>query len=215
MIFKSLACLSILASSVAATVPTLYTSNPENLKLMWDTFKKDFGKKYSTMVEEAERYETFVENLKVIDARNALERAAGGSAEHGVTQFSDISQDEFASRYLLSKPSMRFKNAKVMTDIPKYTGPSGLVDWTGIYTTDVKDQGYCGSCWAFSATEQIESDSMRTLGTSYVLSPEQITQCDKTSYGCGGGWTEHAYDYVTRQAELKPKPIILTLLTWV
>lgn len=39
---------------------------------------------------------------------------------------------------------------------------------------------------------------MRTLGASYILSPEQITQCDSTSYGCGGGWTEHAYDYVKR-----------------
>jgi cysteine peptidase B len=48
---------------------------------------------------------------------------------------------------------------------------------------------------AFSATEQIESDIMRTLGKT--VSPEQITQCDKTSYGCNGGWTEHAYDYVT------------------
>jgi len=71
-----------------------------------------------------------------------------------------------------------------------------LVDWTGTYTTPVKNQGYCGSCWAFSATEQIESDSMRTLGTSYILSPEQITQCDTTSYGCNGGWSEHAYAYV-------------------
>lgn len=39
---------------------------------------------------------------------------------------------------------------------------------------------------------------MRTLGTSYLLSPEQITQCDTTSFGCGGGWTEHAYNYVKR-----------------
>ena len=67
----------------------------------------------------------------------------------------------------------------------------GLVDWSGKYTTPVKDQGYCGSCWAFSATEQIESDAIRTLGVTYVLSPEQITQCDTTSYGCNGGWTEN------------------------
>ncbi len=37
---------------------------------------------------------------------------------------------------------------------------------------------------------------MRTLGTNYILSPEQIIQCDKTSEGCNGGWTEHAYNYV-------------------
>ena len=53
-------------------------------------------------------------------------------------------------------------------------------------------------CWAFSATEQIDSDAMRTLGVSYVLSPEQITQCDTTSYGCSGGWSEHAYNYVSK-----------------
>lgn len=64
---------------------------------------------------------------------------------------------------------------------------AGLIDWAGKLTTPVKNQGYCGSCWAFSATEQIESDAIRTLGVTYVLSPEQITQCDKTSYGCSGG----------------------------
>ena len=55
-----------------------------------------------------------------------------------------------------------------------------------------------GFCWAFSVTEQIESDAMRTLGVSYVLSLEYITQCDTTSYGCSGGWSEHDYNYVSK-----------------
>merc|ERR1711998_526676 len=79
---------------------------------------------------------------------------------------------------------------------PLPEGETTVVDWTGTYTTPVKDQGYCGSCWAFSATEQIESDYIRETGGYEILSPEQITQCDSSSYGCSGGWTENAYDYV-------------------
>ena len=44
---------------------------------------------------------------------------------------------------------------------------------------------------------------MRTLGYSTALSPAQITQCDKTSYGCDGGWTEHAYNYVKNAGGLE------------
>jgi C1A family cysteine protease len=72
------------------------------------------------------------------------------------------------------------------------------VDWRGVYTTPVKNQGYCGSCWAFSATEQIESDCILQTGTELILAPQQITSCDKTSFGCNGGLTERAYDYVIR-----------------
>merc|ERR1719453_1492153 len=103
-----------------------------------------------------------------------------------------MSQEEFVQKFLASK--VEPSGAKVV-DVPHYDLESSK-DWTGKYTTPVKNQAQCGSCWAFSATEQIESDSMRTLGTNYILSPEQIVQCDKTSYGCNGGWTEHAYNYV-------------------
>jgi len=116
---------------------------------------------------------------------------------HGINKFTDLSQEEFAAKYLLS--SVEFKSGKKaeVADIkPLPEGADALVDWTGTYTTPVKDQGYCGSCWAFSATEQIESDCMRVNGENPILSPEQITQCDSTSYGCNGGWTENAYEYV-------------------
>lgn len=59
----------------------------------------------------------------------------------------------------------------------------------------MKDQAQCGSCWAFSATEQIESDTMRLLNVTYKLSPQQITSCT-SGCSCNGGWTESAYSYV-------------------
>jgi len=144
----------------------------------------EHNKNYDTMEEENRRFNIFLENLKVADNRNRDELKAGGSAVHGITKFSDLSQAEFESRYLTADISMKSSNAEVLNIESAPEASAGLVDWTGKFTTPVKDQGYCGSCWAFSATEQIESDSMRTLGTSYVLSPEQIVQCDSTSSGC-------------------------------
>mmetsp|Transcript_68679 Transcript_68679/g.191451 ORF Transcript_68679/g.191451 Transcript_68679/m.191451 type:complete len:329 (-) Transcript_68679:4922-5908(-) len=73
-------------------------------------------------------------------------------------------------------------------------------DWTGVYTTAVKNQGYCGSCWAFSVVEQVESDSMRLLGENddFILSPQELVSCDTSNgnAGCNGGWTTTAYDYI-------------------
>jgi len=140
--------------------------------------------------------------LKVADQRNAEEKKTGGSAIHGITKFSDMSQVEFETNFLTSDPTMKSANRKKMGKLPP-PKVGGLVDWTGKLTSDVKDQGYCGSCWAFSATEQIESDAMRSLGKTFLLSPEQITQCDTRSSGCDGGWTERAYDYVTKAGGLE------------
>jgi C1A family cysteine protease len=65
--------------------------------------------------------------------------------------------------------------------------------------------GYCGSCWAFAATEQIESDAIRAgfWHPNMTLSPQQIVDCDSKmngapqySFGCYGGYPEYAYSYV-------------------
>merc|ERR1719198_1684916 len=62
----------------------------------------------------------------------------------------------------------------------------------------VKDQGQCGSCWAFSATEEIESQIFMITGKLPKLSTQQIISCDKTDDGCDGGNTETAYTYVQK-----------------
>lgn len=168
----------------------------------WEGFKRDFARKYHPS-EEGFRFRVFVKNLRLIDERNEAEIANGGSAVHGITQFADLTEEEFVSTFLGSvMPEEVRANAEVMDIAPLPEGLKASKDWSGILTTPVKNQGSCGSCWAFSATEQIESDAIRTLGQTWVLAPQQIVSCDSTSYGCNGGWTEHAYDYVNKAGGL-------------
>jgi len=189
------AALVVLLAVIATVSAKLFTENLTHQKYMWESFKAEHHRNYDTFEEEVKRFGFFLENLKMVDLRNEAELRNGGSAVHGITQFSDMSQAEFEGRYLKADVTQRQSTAevaKIEVDVTDTTA----VDWTGKYTTPVKNQGYCGSCWAFSAVSQIESDSMRTLGYSTLLSPEQVTQCDTKSKGCNGGWTENAYKYV-------------------
>lgn len=187
--------LLIIAVSVTAKV---FTENVGEQRELFSAFKARFSKIYSDKHEEEHRFLTFVKNLKEADKREAEDRARGGTATHGVTKFSDLTKEEFKAFLGSKKPAGHRSKAFTAAKPIKRDGDAGLVDWTGIYTTPVKNQGQCGSCWAFSATEQIESDAMRTLGVDYVLAPEQIADCAAAAYGCGGGWTEVAYGYVMK-----------------
>jgi len=85
---------------------------------------------------------------------------------------------------------------------------AGKIDWRDKgAVTAVKDQGQCGSCWAFSATEQIESADFMAGRPLQVLSPQQIVSCDKGGSwgdsGCDGGFTEGAFEYVAGVAGIE------------
>ena len=145
-----------------------------------------------------------------MDSRNALEAAAGGSAVHGITKFSDLTDEEFASTFLGFKASTAtgaLNKKSAITEDQRVSAASVIaahetVDWYLTHTTEVRNQGYCGSCWAFSAAEQIESDSIRAglLTTSDTLSPEQIVECAPVTdscFGCDGGYPSGAYEYIS------------------
>jgi len=66
------------------------------------------------------------------------------------------------------------------------------VDQGGV--TPVKNQGSCGSCWAFAATAELESHMRIRYGTTLDLSEQQIVSCNTAGAGCDGGWAFAAYD---------------------
>jgi len=189
--------LALLAAPVSA-IMTHYSNSTEAQMYAFEQFKETYSKTYETQEEEDARFAVFVDNLQLIDARNSAE----GSDIHGITKFADLSPTEFKSRYLTSFPSSGVRDMHTGTK-PLEFGATVNKNWAGIVTTPVKNQGYCGSCWAFSATEQIESNYWMSSGNEMILSPQQITSCDKTSGGCNGGTTESAYNYVSRNGGLE------------
>jgi len=184
----------ILALALSTASARFFTENESTLRYMFNNFKEEHGKQYNKD-EEPSRFENFKQNLKIIDARNAKD----SSATHGITKFADMTVEEFKTTHL---NHVHFPNANRTVDETIKRLPPGVkaqADWSGTFSTPVKDQGACGSCWAFSVTEQIESDWLREGGEELILSAQQIASC--TNYilpwvgGCNGGKPENGFKY--------------------
>jgi len=167
----------------------------------WEQFKTQYQKYYANDAEELERYGLF----KKSKARVAKLNALNPEPVFGITSMSDRHPEEQFKKGL-RMPVDFVPTAPVKQYIPRN---SGGVNW-GVteVVTAVKNQGQCGSCWAFSATQAVESQLVLTSGGYRVdLSAQQITSCTPSTgtygcYGCDGGWTEGAYDYLTTVAGL-------------
>jgi C1A family cysteine protease len=185
------AVASILATAAATTA--LSTTEEMLMSSSFDAFKATHGKTYVDE-EHDKRFEIFKENVQMIAEKNAALKALGHDEIHGITRFADLTQEEF-SFFLGVDANIKAPKMEVY-DGPRLnaTGAYNLFD-EGLVTA-VKDQEQCGSCWAFSATETIESAWMKAGNKELVLSPQQIVSCDSKDAGCNGGLPTQAFDYV-------------------
>jgi hypothetical protein len=161
-------------------------------------FMKTFNKTYANEAEFNTRFAVFTENMQLA----AQAQAVNPKARFGVTQFMDLSAAEFKRGYLNAGDMKSYVAPPTKTTFVKPVNAPNPTnyDWSqaGVITP-VYNQGQCGSCWAFSATETIESYWALAGKGLTGLSMEQIVDCDTTCYGCGGGWPYLAYQYVQGQ----------------
>jgi cathepsin L len=176
-----------------------FHSSKQQLEEDWKNFKVKYDKTYKDAYEERYRKEIFVEHLQEIKVHNRLYSQGFKSFTMGINRFSDLNKAEFVKRMTGSKPrnssdtsrSSKFFSAKVGASI------ADGVDWRDEgYVTDVKYQGECGSCWAFSTTGALEGQHFRQTGDLVSLSEQQLVDCSTENQGCNGGWPFKALDYI-------------------
>lgn len=174
------------------------------------TFMVNYGKQYSTTEEYLHRLGIFTKNM----VRAAEHQALDPTAKHGITQFSDLSEEEFESLYTGVKGGFPSSNAAGGVAPPlEVDGLPENFDWREKgAVTEVKMQGKCGSCWAFSTTGSIEGANFIATGKLLNLSEQQLVDCDnkcditdKTSCdrGCNGGLMTNAYSYLLEAGGLE------------
>jgi len=160
---------------------------------LFNDFLIKFEKRYESMEELNARFVIFKANLVRIAEMNAAHIRAGGEAVYGVNGLADISTEEFRTTRLMQNLPYR---APDMTPFnpTNITSPNTVVDWrTKNVVTAVKDQGQCGSCWAHSADEAMESFYAIKYAKLITMSVQQCTACTYSYNGCDGGWPHDAY----------------------
>jgi C1A family cysteine protease len=141
------------------------------------------------------RLAIFTSNLDLIQHLN--ENAGPDGASFSLNKYADLTPQEFSAYYLGYVPSTQVMEELQLSD----EAVPDTFDWISKdKVTPVKNQEQCGSCWAFSATENIESVWMiakdLTPANFKPLAPQQIVDCDKRDGGCNGGNPPTAYEYI-------------------
>ncbi|KAL9257253.1 Cysteine proteinase RD21A-like protein [Drosera capensis] len=202
LLLSTLACLSWALSSeysITGYDPKDLASD-ERIAQLFQQWSQKHGKVYRHAKEAARRRENFKWNLQYVIEKNSKRNAA---TDHtvGLNRFADLSNQEFKEMYLskVKKPAYKNMNrTRIMRQgrLRSCDAPSSL-DWRkkGV-VTGVKDQGDCGSCWAFSSTGAIEGINAITTGDLVSLSEQELVSCDSTNYGCEGGYMDYAFEWV-------------------
>jgi cathepsin F len=120
-----------------------------------------------------------------------------GTAIYGATQFADLTKNEFKNKFLGLNPSLMSNEKLPMAKIPHIVSIPDEFDWRDQNAvTPVKNQGSCGSCWAFSAIANIEGQYALKSGKLLSLSEQELIDCDSLDNGCGGGLMTQAFKSV-------------------
>ena len=192
--------LATTALAIVMAVPL----HDDQLQSEWSAFKLAHAKTFRSAADENARLEVFRSNLAYITTENAKNH----SYTLGVTQFADMTVEEFEERFLGHYVTTRFDSASNRSNssavgLHQWTGEQlpAAVDWQAANATnpvqDENQNGCYGACYAFAAAGAIEGAYKIKTGKLIAVSEQQIVDCSAGfgNRGCGGGLMDYAYNY--------------------
>ena len=172
----------------------LLSATAMDMNTVFEEWKLKYGKSYDTALEHRYRFSVFAENLANIQERNAQ----GRTIKLGLNKFADLTNEEFVSRN-----TNHYVPPTGKTDVfsPTSNPLPNEIDWSQKgAVTPVKNQGQCGSCWAFSTTGSVEGAWFLKTSQLVSLSEQQLVDCSGSegNNGCNGGLMDNAFQYIIK-----------------
>jgi len=197
ILFLLINLTSVYASTKCFNIVNTYGEDDE-----WNQFsifQKKFNKMYETIEEVMLRFQIFKTNIRTIIHHNVHYT---NNFTMNINQFTDLTAEEFKEKYIgkVDTYLSSYNNCNLYSP-SSYTNLPDSVDWRNHNAvTSVKNQGQCGSCWAFSSTAAVEGAWAIAKNELIDLSEQELVDCATGikygSMGCSGGQMEGAFKYV-------------------
>jgi C1A family cysteine protease len=176
-----------------------FLAGPQNeVEAAYNSYLAKYHKSYGTKEEYNFRLSVFSNNYHKIMSHNMLNAGKEGY-QMGVNKFTDMTAAEFKKRLGYRPKQNRQRKVEILHE----TASPSSVDWRSKgAVTPVKDQGQCGSCWAFSTTGSVEGINQISTGKLLSLSEQQLVDCSGSfgNEGCDGGLMDDGFQYVEKNA---------------
>ncbi|KAE9547186.1 hypothetical protein FO519_009601 [Halicephalobus sp. NKZ332] len=185
-----------------------YVRTKESLKQLirqgyddWENYKNLHNKRFDEETTENERMLAFLSAQQSVRRHNEAYERGDVSFKIGMNHIADLPFSEYRKlngyRRMYGDSFGRRNSSRWLAplnaDIPE------SIDWREKgYVTDIKNQGMCGSCYAFSATGSLEGQHKRATGDLISLSEQNIVDCSAKygNNGCNGGLMDFAFQYI-------------------
>ncbi|XP_075711295.1 cathepsin L-like proteinase [Rhinoderma darwinii] len=173
----------------------------------WKAWKNKHDKEYNTLHDAMFRRKAWEATWHKVQKHNQLAEQGLSTYRMAMNKFADMTPEERTSRkcFLSNKKSTSQKNVPVQVSSTTLNIPES-VDWRDSKcVTRVKDQGFCGSCWAFATVGVFESHHCIKTKELVEFSEQQLVDCDSGNDACCGGLPENAMAYISKHGIMKAK----------